>query len=87
VLLVIGVQDQPASILRIGAIGGGAVTKLYDPSGAPFAWYAIGLALGMATFFFVFWRMNSRAELAKVMVAEESALGARDGGAPGGPQA
>jgi hypothetical protein len=51
----------------LAAIGGGAVTKLYDPSGTPFAWYAIGLALGMMVFFLAFARMNGRVELAKVM--------------------
>lgn len=63
----------------IAAIGGGAVTKLYDPSGTPFAWYAIGLALGMLVFFLAYWRMNGKSELAKVM---------SDNPAPGhGPQA
>jgi len=51
----------------VAAIGGGAVTKLYEPSGTSFAWYAIGLALGMLVFFVAFWRMNGKPELAKMM--------------------
>ena len=35
----------------VGAIGGGAVTKLCEPSGLSFAWYALGLGAGMAVFF------------------------------------
>jgi len=32
------------------AIGGGAVTVLFDSKGEQFAWYAIGLLIGMAVF-------------------------------------
>ncbi|WP_258951818.1 hypothetical protein [Lentzea californiensis] len=51
----------------VAVIGGGTVTSLYDPAGAPFAWYSVGLATGMLVFFLIFWRLNGRAELAKVM--------------------
>lgn len=34
----------------IAAIGGGAVTVLFDPKGEQFAWYSIGLLVGMAVF-------------------------------------
>ncbi|MBM2620729.1 hypothetical protein JIG36_35040 [Actinoplanes sp. LDG1-06] len=35
----------------VAAVGGGAVTQLYDPTaGDAFGWYAIGLLIGMAVF-------------------------------------
>ncbi|MEU2241176.1 hypothetical protein ABZ572_17445 [Streptomyces sp. NPDC018338] len=35
----------------IAAIGGGAITTLYGPAdGTMFAWYSIGLAIGMALY-------------------------------------
>ena len=73
----------------LGAIGGGAVTKLYDPSGRPFAWYAIGLGAGMALFFVVYWALNGKAALAKVMSGDMLTTGAHvgAGNAGGGPQA
>jgi hypothetical protein len=67
----------------ISAIGGGAVTTLYDPSSTAFAWYAIGLALGMLVFFVAYWRLNGRAALAKVMSGETTVLTPR---APTRPQ-
>jgi hypothetical protein len=33
-----------------GTLGGGAITKLYSPSGVPFAFYCIGLAIAFGTF-------------------------------------
>jgi hypothetical protein len=60
----------------VGVIGGGVVTNLYDPTGEPFAWYAIGLALGMAGFFLAYWKMNGKKALAKVMGDETVVLGA-----------
>jgi hypothetical protein len=72
-----------------GAIGGGVVTKLYDPSGRPFAWYAIGLGAGMVVFFAAYWAMNGKAALAKVMSGDTLVIGAPAvrGPASGGPQA
>jgi bacteriorhodopsin len=73
----------------VGVIGGGAVTSLYDPTGTPFAWYAVGLAAGMLLFFILFWLLNGRKKLAKVMNTPNaddtghgagSALSARDHG-------
>jgi hypothetical protein len=58
----------------IGAIGGGAITTLYDPSSTAFAWYAIGLALGMLVFFTAYWKLNGRSALAKVMSGETTVL-------------
>jgi len=37
----------------VGAIGGGAVTRLFDPSGAQFAAYGVGLAAGFFGYFIV----------------------------------
>lgn len=69
----------------IAAIGGGAVTQLFDPSSDAFAWYAIGLAAGMALFFAAFWKMNGKAELAKVMGGRTTVTGRGSGDS--GPQA
>ncbi|MFD9738171.1 hypothetical protein [Umezawaea sp. NPDC059074] len=72
----------------VGVIGGGVVTNLYDPAGDPFAWYAIGLALGMAVFFLAYWKMNGKKALAKVMGDETVVLGSpAPRPAPEGPQA
>jgi hypothetical protein len=61
----------------ISAIGGAAVTGLFDPNqGDAFGWYSIGLLAGMAAFFLLFWAMNDRKRLASVM-------GARDVGQAG----
>ena len=51
----------------IGAVGGGAVTGLFDPGSGMFAMYAIGLAVGLAAYAVVFGLLNGRAELAKVL--------------------
>lgn len=61
-------------------------------TGRSFAWYAIGLALGMATFFALYWVMNGRGALAKVMSGATFTAGSDSTGttAPnsrGGPQA
>jgi hypothetical protein len=69
----------------IAAIGGGAVTQLFEPTSDAFAWYAIGLAAGMLGFFLLYWKLNGKAELAKVMVSETSVVGQREN--TGGPQA
>ena len=59
----------------IAAIGGGAVTQLFAPSSSAFAWYAIGLGIGMALFFTLFWKLNGRTELAKVMISGTTTVG------------
>ncbi|MEU5259962.1 hypothetical protein [Amycolatopsis sp. NPDC021455] len=74
----------------ISAIGGGAVTSLYNPTSAAFAWYAIGLAVGMGTFFFAYWKLNGKAALAKVMNGDTTVLTRRPtsgGNSDDGPQA
>ena len=63
----------------IGAVGGGAVTKLYDSAGNSFAYYAFGLAIGMAAFFVLFLILNGKDTTANVMGAER----VRRGGTPG----
>jgi hypothetical protein len=62
----------------VSAIGGGAVTKLYDPSGQPFAWYAVGLAIGIMAFFVAYGLMNSKEALAKVMSGDTLVAGAQE---------
>lgn len=69
----------------IAAIGGGAVTQLFAPSSDAFAWYAIGLAGGLTLFFTAFWRLNGKAELAKVMGGRTTVTGSAPG--DGGPRA
>jgi hypothetical protein len=52
----------------IGAIGGGAVTGLFNPQhGDLFGWYSIGLASGLAVFFLLYLALNGRARTAAVM--------------------
>jgi hypothetical protein len=70
----------------VGAIGGGAVTKLYEPSGRSFAWYAIGLGAGMVVFFAAYWALNGKAAIANVMGSETRVISSPDEGAGGGPE-
>jgi hypothetical protein len=51
----------------IGAVGGGAVTGLFDPGTGLFAMYSIGLAVGLAAYAVIFGLLNGRKELAKVL--------------------
>jgi hypothetical protein len=51
----------------IAAVGGGAVTKLYDPRGDLFGWYAIGLAAGLAAYALVFAKLNGKDEASRVL--------------------
>jgi hypothetical protein len=51
----------------VAAIGGGAVAKQYEAAGHVFAWYAIGIAAGMAFFFAVFRVMNGKEATAAIM--------------------
>ena len=54
----------------VAAVGGGAVTGLFQPNTDLFGWYAIGLLVGMALFFVLYLIMNGRQKLAKVMSGE-----------------
>lgn len=61
----------------IGAIGGGAVTGLFDPhQGDLFGWYSIGLLAGLAAFFLLYLKLNGRKKTGDIM-------GLRDFKAPG----
>lgn len=52
----------------IGAIGGGAVTGLFNPDqGDLFGWYSIGLISGVAVFFLVHLLLNGRERTAAIM--------------------
>jgi hypothetical protein len=54
----------------IGAVGGAAVTGLFDPrQGDAFGWYSIGLLTGIAAFFLLFLALNGRRKTAVVMLA------------------
>ncbi|MEW2463358.1 hypothetical protein [Streptomyces massasporeus] len=56
----------------ITAVGGGAVTGLFDPQeGDTFGWYSIGLLAGMAVFFLLFLAMNGKAATAVFMGAPD----------------
>lgn len=74
----------------VGAIGGGAVTGLFNPSqGDLFGWYSIGLVAGVAVFFLVHLKMNGRDRTAAVMslrTMDASGLADKDDRAAG-PQA
>jgi hypothetical protein len=51
----------------ITAIGGAAITRLFGPGGESFAWYAIGLACGLAIYFLIYLKLNGRKATAIVM--------------------
>ena len=52
----------------VTAVGGGAVTGLFDPQeGDAFGWYSIGLLAGMAVFFLLFLAMNGKVAAAVFM--------------------
>ncbi|MBK3562678.1 hypothetical protein [Streptomyces sp. MBT62] len=52
----------------VGAVGGAAVTGLFDPQqGDAFGWYAIGLLAGMILFFLLFWKLNGTKTTASIM--------------------
>lgn len=51
----------------LGAIGGAAVTGLFDPGTALFAMYSIGLAVGMVVYAAVFAALNGRIPFANVL--------------------
>jgi hypothetical protein len=68
----------------VGAVGGGAVTGLFQPATKLFAWYAIGLLAGMLVFFLLFGFLNGWKELAKVMGGDGEVLTRSSG--PNRPQ-
>ncbi|WP_331732489.1 hypothetical protein [Streptomyces sp. NBC_00989] len=77
----------------VGAVGGAAVTGLFDPQqGDTFGWYAIGLLTGLAAFFGLFLALNGKAKTATVMGGRDLGSGGsapgsgRDPAAPAGPQ-
>lgn len=52
----------------LGAVGGAAVTGLFDPQqGDAFGWYAIGLLAGLILFFLLFLALNGKEKTASVM--------------------
>jgi hypothetical protein len=66
----------------VGVIGGAAVTGIFDPHASDlFGWYAIGLAVGLATYFIVFAFLNGLERTASVMGKETTSF------TPGGPDA
>lgn len=73
----------------LAAIGGGVVTSLYGADANSFAWYAIGLAIGIVSYFLVFWKFNGSKATAAVM-GEDTIIsgGAATGAEPtSGPKA
>jgi hypothetical protein len=71
----------------ITAIAGGAITKLFGADQRSFAWYAIGLACGLAIYFLIYLKMNGRKKTAKVMggvVGEDGSAADTGGGTEGG---
>jgi hypothetical protein len=60
-----GVSDLAAVI---AAIGGGAVTTIFQPQTTDtFGWYSIGLLLGLAAYGGIFWLVNGRKQFGTVM--------------------
>jgi uncharacterized membrane protein YeaQ/YmgE (transglycosylase-associated protein family) len=55
----------------LGAVGGGAVTGLFDPQTELFAMYAIGLAVGMAVYGAIYYVLNGKEATAKVLAGRE----------------
>ncbi len=86
------VRTQTAAITDlaavIGAVGGGAVTGLFDPRGSDlFGWYSIGLLGGMAVFFLLYLKMNGKDKTASVMSGSTVVLTDTSGNrAPVGPR-
>lgn len=69
----------------IAAIGGGAVTKLYDPHGDSFGLYAIGLAVGMIVYGLLYAKLNGKEKMAVALGGQKSPR-KRDAVGSGGPQ-
>ncbi|MFI1048869.1 hypothetical protein ACH4U3_24250 [Streptomyces griseoruber] len=63
----------------VTAVGGGAVTGLFDPQqGDAFGWYSIGLLVGLAVFFLLFFAMNGKAATAVFMGAPDAGRPQKD---------
>ncbi|WP_128802283.1 MULTISPECIES: hypothetical protein [unclassified Streptomyces] len=71
----------------VGAVGGGAVTGLFDPQqGDAFGWYAIGLLAGLIAFFLLFLTLNGKQQTASVMGGRSTgSAGAAGADGPAGP--
>ena len=55
----------------VGAVGGGAVTVWFDPAqGDSFAWYSIGLLLGMIVYWIQFLALNGKTAAGYTFVVE-----------------
>jgi hypothetical protein len=66
-----------------GAIGGAAVTGLFAPGTDVFAWYSIGLLVGMALFFVIFGRLNGLQHLATILNVTTEVLSVSNSGTRG----
>jgi hypothetical protein len=67
----------------VGVIGGAAVTGIFDPHTSDlFGWYAIGLAIGLATYFTAFALLNGLERTASVMGKEANPMAASGPDAP-----
>ncbi|WP_328457672.1 hypothetical protein OG780_42960 [Streptomyces sp. NBC_00386] len=63
----------------VTAVGGGAVTGLFDPQqGDTFGWYSIGLLVGLSVFFLLFFAMNGKAATAVFMGAPDAGQTQKD---------
>jgi O-antigen/teichoic acid export membrane protein len=69
----------------IAAIGGGAVTKLYDPHGDLFGLYAIGLAVGLVVYGLLYFKLNGKEKAAETLGGREKPR-ERDSVDSGAPQ-
>jgi len=56
----------------IGAIGGAAVTGLFDPKADVFAGYAIGLLVGFALFFIVYLSIIGKKDFKEKLLSDTS---------------
>jgi hypothetical protein len=56
----------------VGAIGGAAVTGLFEPKGDVFAGYAIGLFIGFALFFIVYLAIIGKKDFKEKLLSDTS---------------
>lgn len=72
----------------IAAVGGAAVTGIFDPShGDLFGWYAIGLAAGLIVYISAFALTNDKQKVAAVLAAKDISEGhAEEGTQPDRPR-
>jgi hypothetical protein len=60
----------------VGALGGAAVTSLFNPAhGDLFGYYAIGLTVGLFSYLALFRKTHTKAETAKVLGAADILVG------------